>query len=381
MGLDPQKFFIGLIDFFSILMPGAMLAYLCKDGVANWFGVGHSYPLDSSESAGVFLFASYLFGHLAFLVSAGLDEWVYDPVRCLTYRGQISRLVKGDGLSSRWACWLASALLFGPEPDSALQQVLRIKARALNTLGAAKAINAFQWSKVKLAKDLPAALVTVQRFEADSKFFRSFVIVLAVLAGYFLAGHFIWRGPQAAGWCCVAGMAPALWRYMEQRFKATQQAYWFVISLEAGAADAPPLRLARSDGLTHGGGVVYQNKDGRIQFLLVQSKDDRAVWVLPKGRIEAGEKPRETAVREVREETGQWGRVRCWIEDRAWTAGSGEIRVRWFLLEAEGEMEPLRDECRQSEWMDHAKAVERASFSETRLLLEAALRKIETLAR
>ena len=31
MTLDPQKFFIGLMDFFSILLPGALLAWLLMD--------------------------------------------------------------------------------------------------------------------------------------------------------------------------------------------------------------------------------------------------------------------------------------------------------------------------------------------------------------
>jgi hypothetical protein len=30
MGFEPQKFFIGLIDFFSILLPGALLAFVLK---------------------------------------------------------------------------------------------------------------------------------------------------------------------------------------------------------------------------------------------------------------------------------------------------------------------------------------------------------------
>jgi hypothetical protein len=35
--------------------------------------------------------------------------------------------------------------------------------------------------QVRLTLEQPAALATVQRFEADSKFFRSLVIVLAVV--------------------------------------------------------------------------------------------------------------------------------------------------------------------------------------------------------
>ncbi len=31
MDFEPQKFFIGLVDSFSVLMPGAVLAYVGKD--------------------------------------------------------------------------------------------------------------------------------------------------------------------------------------------------------------------------------------------------------------------------------------------------------------------------------------------------------------
>lgn len=30
MNFDPQKFFIGLMDFFSILLPGALLIFLLR---------------------------------------------------------------------------------------------------------------------------------------------------------------------------------------------------------------------------------------------------------------------------------------------------------------------------------------------------------------
>ena len=79
MNLEPQKFFIGLVDFFSILMPGAMLAYLGKDWVAVKFGMKQGFPLDGAEAGVVFLFASYLLGHFAFLLSSTLDDFVYDP--------------------------------------------------------------------------------------------------------------------------------------------------------------------------------------------------------------------------------------------------------------------------------------------------------------
>jgi hypothetical protein len=35
MDFEPQKFFIGVIDFFSILLPGAALTFLFKDHVGS----------------------------------------------------------------------------------------------------------------------------------------------------------------------------------------------------------------------------------------------------------------------------------------------------------------------------------------------------------
>jgi hypothetical protein len=35
MSFEPQKFFVGLIDFFSILLPGALLTFLVKDALGG----------------------------------------------------------------------------------------------------------------------------------------------------------------------------------------------------------------------------------------------------------------------------------------------------------------------------------------------------------
>ena len=60
---------------------------------------------------------------------------------------------------------------------------------------------------------------------------------------------------------------------------------------------------------THAGGVVFRTRRGKTEYLLVEATDDPAQWVLPKGHVEEGEQHRETAVREVHEETGVWARI------------------------------------------------------------------------
>jgi len=51
------------------------------------------------------------------------------------------------------------------------------------------------------------------------------------------------------------------------------------------------------------GGVVYRkNANGGVEILLIQDAKDR--WTVPKGHIEEGETAKETAGREITEETG-----------------------------------------------------------------------------
>ncbi len=52
------------------------------------------------------------------------------------------------------------------------------------------------------------------------------------------------------------------------------------------------------------GAVVFTKKDDKVYYLLLKAKYKREYWELPKGLIEPSEKLRETAQREVREETG-----------------------------------------------------------------------------
>jgi 8-oxo-dGTP pyrophosphatase MutT (NUDIX family) len=409
MNLEPQKFFIGVVDFFAILMPGALVAYLGKDWAAHAVLGQPSFPLQGAEAWLVFFFASYLLGHFAFLLGAKLDDWLYNPLRKLTYWGQLQRLAKNRPLAPRWLRKAAeSKWLFGSNADAAVMQAQRIKARALQQLDAVGAINAFQWTKARLSRDHPPGLVTVQRFEADSKFFRSLAVVLTVLAAILA-----FRGEPVPVLVCTGFLLAALWRYLDQRFKATQQAYWFLIMLE-GMKDSSThatSALPRPDGLTHAGGVIYRSRDKVVEYLLVQARKHPSHWVLPKGHIEPGEDPRVTAVREVKEETGQWAWVVQRLDDSRLGTRSSSPVVRFYLMEAVDDKKPAKQgiakpaenrktqwladrilepmakrrrpqpaEDRKYEWLELGNAKERATFDETKILLEKAERLRRQLA-
>jgi len=56
---------------------------------------------------------------------------------------------------------------------------------------------------------------------------------------------------------------------------------------------------------THAGAVVYRQGNKQLLFLLITPRGRYKQWLLPKGRVDRGEKLQETARREIAEETGQ----------------------------------------------------------------------------
>ncbi len=367
MNFEPQKLFIGLMDFFSILLPGALLTYLLMGDIGPAV-LGDRYAeLDGAQAWAVFLFASYLFGHLVFLLGSWLDEF-YDWARRYTLNTQIALLAR-RGTLMPWLVRVLIWLVFKRERDLAVHRAGKIKQQALSTLQAKDAINTFQWSKAWLNVESPSSLAVVQRFEADSKFFRCFTVVLLLLI---------------AAWPChqqwpLAGLAVvlmlllfALWRYMEQRYKATNQAYWSVITLTARNGKVTFNKTDSStSSATRAGGVVFRTRGGSREYLLVEASDDPSQWVLPKGHVEEGESQREAAVREVHEETGIWASILQDMGDVSYAVNGAAITVRFLLMQALGRGR-RKDVFRRHDWLPLQEAVSKASHIETRELLRRA---------
>ena len=88
------------------------------------------------------------------------------------------------------------------------------------------------------------------------------------------------------------------------------------------------------------GGVVFRKGPGGPEIALASRRTKRGTlaWGLPKGLVEEGEEPRETAVREVEEETGLVAEVRESLRDIGYWYVWNDERVRkkgsFFLMEA-----------------------------------------------
>src|SRR5699024_10593220 len=97
-------------------------------------------------------------------------------------------------------------------------------------------------------------------------------------------------------------------------------------------------RRLRTVHETSAGGLVVDGV-GKVAAIIGRlDRKGRLLWSLPKGHIEAGETPEQTAVREVAEETGIFGRVVRPIGavDYWFVAGNRRVHktVHHFLLDA-----------------------------------------------
>ena len=134
-------------------------------------------------------------------------------------------------------------------------------------------------------------------------------------------------------------------------------------------------RKPNDAGSTHAGGVVYRFKDAMPELLLVSSRYDKSIWVLPKGHIEEGESSDETAVREVFEEAGVTARVVEFLITSQQVVRGVPQQVEYYLLE--GLAEEKASEGRKVAWLVGDAAMRRLTFDEHRTVLTTGLSRLE----
>lgn len=133
---------------------------------------------------------------------------------------------------------------------------------------------------------------------------------------------------------------------------------------------------------TSGGMVFRRNKKtNQVEILLIQDAKNR--WTIPKGHIEEGESARETAEREIREETGlQEMKVLNWL---------GKINFRYrrvsslvlmtteiFLVQAKGDTDKLQPEDWMNGigWFNAPEALDKIEYEDISKIFLLGLKKI-----
>lgn len=252
----PADFYVGVVDIFSILLPGAVVTWTAW----LWFDdpkLLAKLRLEDGTAAWVaFVLASYAAGHLVFMLASLVVDASFDKFRD---RVLVNMQVPGRQAQERNARDAATALRgvsLGISPKiSKTPEQLEIWARYILKMegkipDTPVPINTYQWSRAVLRLLAPSALAEVTRLEADSKFFRSLFVVFALLA--------ICSVAHLPGYDRLPISVPAMlllaalsyWRYAEQRHKGIVEAYRSVVvlfSMGGKAAASPAAKAAGTD--------------------------------------------------------------------------------------------------------------------------------------
>jgi 8-oxo-dGTP pyrophosphatase MutT (NUDIX family) len=136
------------------------------------------------------------------------------------------------------------------------------------------------------------------------------------------------------------------------------------------------------------GGVVYRTAGASPPEVALVKVGPKGRWQLPKGIVDDGEAPEQTAVREVREEAGVDARLLAKIDTvEYWYVGNdrGGERVRFhkfvhfFLLEyLGGDVADHDFEVEESRWIALEEAADKLAFESERKTIR---RAVEMIAR
>ncbi len=123
--------------------------------------------------------------------------------------------------------------------------------------------------------------------------------------------------------------------------------------------------------------VPYRRRAGAIQFALITTPDRRR-WILPKGWIDDGETPAESAVREAGEEAGLLGVVMGEALGHYCYSKAKESRsVAVFIMRVTRELERWPEDHRRRRWLHLEDALDHMEHDELRRMLRRAARRLD----
>jgi 8-oxo-dGTP pyrophosphatase MutT (NUDIX family) len=134
---------------------------------------------------------------------------------------------------------------------------------------------------------------------------------------------------------------------------------------------------------TTAGGVIFRRdpETKKIEILLIQDAKDR--WTIPKGHVEVNEEPKQTAEREIREETGlQEMKVFNWLGKVSFRYRRGQTLVLMtmhiYLVQALGDTNKLNPEdwLNDIRWFPSGAAIDKIAYDDIGKLILVGMKKI-----
>ncbi len=122
------------------------------------------------------------------------------------------------------------------------------------------------------------------------------------------------------------------------------------------------------------GGILYRRRaDGVFEYLVLHQHRG-GTWSVPKGHIATGESERETALREIREETGLTvSLLDGFRKELSYTVSAKASKnLVLFLAEATGELALGENEISEAVWVEKSAAIRRLGGRSIGHIIEAA---------
>jgi hypothetical protein len=194
----PADLSLGVVDILAIFVPGAALTFLLAPQLPPAIGA-HLPPFDTDTSGWLaFAVVAYFLGHVVHALGA-IPDGLYDHIYVPLFKRRR-----------------------GEEPV-----LIRTRQLIQNSLGGwTHMTHPLSWAGSYVHAYSPSATLELERLGGESKFFRSFVIILPL--GLYLAGGDLERSDIL--WL-VAVWGFAVWRYITRRWKFTEQTYEYFVLL------------------------------------------------------------------------------------------------------------------------------------------------------
>lgn len=137
--------------------------------------------------------------------------------------------------------------------------------------------------------------------------------------------------------------------------------------------------MSRGKRQVSSGGLVYRDREGEIEVALIfrRAPSGQPVWTLPKGWVEPGESLEDTALREVKEETGLTARIIDKLGDIRYQFYSKEEKsaihktVHFYLMEyLSGDTADHDHEAEEVGWFPLEEAETKMTYPTERTILQ-----------
>lgn len=134
---------------------------------------------------------------------------------------------------------------------------------------------------------------------------------------------------------------------------------------------------------TTSGGIIFRRSEhgGKLEILLIQDAKNR--WTIPKGHVEQDEEPKQTAKREIQEETGlQEMKVMSWLGKVNFRYRRGSTLVLMtmhiYLVQALGDTNDLKGEdwLNDIRWLPAPVAIDKIAYDDIGKLILVGMKKI-----